>query len=120
MSDTMSWSWIAAALILPFAPAAGVAWPFWGRSRDSLGSVLGTFVIFVFALAFVAREYVHVQQVIQGCIAAEAVCRFHPEPFTRFCVYGFIALAQAFLLFMAGAAIEGRIENRAFAEQWRR
>jgi hypothetical protein len=116
----MSWSWIVVALVLPFALATGIAWPFWGRSRDSVGSIAGAFVVFVFAIAFVGREYIDVQRLTEQCISAETVCHFHPDPFTRFCIYGFIAMAQTFLLFAVGAAIEGRMENRAFAEEWRR
>ena len=116
----MSWSWIAIALAVPLALATGIAWPFWGRSRDSAGSIGGAFVVFVFAVAFVGREYVHVQRLTAQCITAETVCHFHPEPFTRFCIYGFIAMAQTFLLFAIGAAVEGRAQNKAFAAEWRR
>ena len=116
----MSSYWIATALVLPLALALGIAWPFWGRSRDSLGSIVGTFLIFVFAIAFVGREYIHVQRLTGQCIAAESVCHFFPEPFTRFGIYGFIAMAQSFLLFALGAWIEGRLDNRAFAKEWRR
>jgi hypothetical protein len=91
-----------------------------GRSRDSVGGIVGAFVAFVFAIGFVAREYVHVQRLTGQCIASETVCHFHPEPFTRFCVYGFIAMAQAFVLFVLGAAVERRLEEAAFAEEWRR
>ncbi len=66
------------------------------------------------------REYIHVQRLTGQCIAAESVCHFFPEPFTRFGIYGFIAMAQSFLLFAIGAWIEGRLENRAFAKEWRR
>jgi hypothetical protein len=116
----MSWSWIAAALGIPFALAFCIAWPLWGRSRDSAGSIAGTFVVFVFAIAFVGREYIHVQRLTGECIAAETVCHFHPEPFTRFFIYGGIAMVQAFLLFAVGAAIEGRMADREFAKEWRR
>jgi hypothetical protein len=116
----MSWSWIVVALVLPTAVATGIAWPFWGRSRDSAGSIAGAFVVFLFAIAFVGREYIHIQQLTEQCIAAETVCRFHPEPFTRFCIYGFIAMAETVLLFAIGAAIEARMENQAFAAEWRR
>jgi hypothetical protein len=120
VSDTMSWYWIGVALLLPLVLALAVAWPFWGRSRDSLGSIAGAFLIFAFAIAFVGREYIHVQRVTGQCIAAQSVCHFYPEPFTRFGIYGFVAMAQAFLVFAVGAWIEGRLENRAFAEEWRR
>lgn len=120
MSDTISWYWIVVAILLPLALAMAVAWPFWGRSRDSLGGIVGAFVIFVFAVAFLGREYVHVQRLTGQCLAAETICRFHPEPFTRFCIYGMIAMAQVFILFAVGAWVEGRLENRAFAKEWRR
>jgi hypothetical protein len=120
VSDTVSWYWIVVAVALPLALATGMAWPFWSRSRDSVGSIAGAFVVFVFAIAFVGREYIHIQRLTARCIAAETICRFHPEPFTRFCIYGFIAMAQTFVLFAVGTAIEGRMENRAFAEEWRR
>jgi hypothetical protein len=31
-----------------------------------------------------------------------------------------IAMAQVFVLFAVGALVEGRLENRAFAKEWRR
>jgi hypothetical protein len=120
VSDTMSWSWVAGAMVVPLALAMGIAWPFWGRARDSLGSAIGAGVIFVFAIAFVGREYVQLQQFSSRCLAAELACRVYPEPFTRFCIYGFIAMAQTFALFAVGAAVERRMENRAFAAEWRR
>jgi hypothetical protein len=120
MSDTMSWYWIVVASLLPVALAVAVAWPFWGRSRDSLGSGIGACVIFVFAIAFVGREYVHLQNVTEQCIAAETNCRVYPEPFTRVCIYGLIALAQVGALFAVGGAIEHRMSNRDFAKEWRR
>jgi hypothetical protein len=120
VSDTMSGYWIVVALVLPFLLAMTVAWPFWGRSRDSLGSIVGAFVIFLFVIAFVGREYIHVQRLTHHCIAVETVCRFHPGPFTRFCIYGFIGMAQASVLFGVGGWREGHLENRAFGEEWRR
>jgi hypothetical protein len=120
VSDTMSWYWIAVALVLPLALSLLVAWPFWGRCRDALGSGVGACVIFVFAVAFVGREVIHVQLLTGQCIASRTHCIFYPEPFTRFCIYGFIAMAQTFVLFAVDAAVESRIESRAFAKEWRR
>ena len=53
MANTMSWLSIAVALVLPFGVAVLVAWPFWGRSRDSLGSGVGSLLILAFAVALV-------------------------------------------------------------------
>jgi hypothetical protein len=116
----MSWSWIVAALVVPLALAGALAWPLWGRVRDSMGSILGAFVVFVFAIGFAGREYIHIQRLTEQCLAGGVICRFSPEPFTRFGIYMFIAMAQAFLLFTVGAAIEHRKENRAFSAAWRR
>jgi hypothetical protein len=120
MSDSMSWSWVAAAFVVPLALATGIAWPMWGRTRDSMGSIIGAFVVFVFAIGFAGREYIHIQRLTEQCLSAGVICRFSPEPFTRFGIYMFIAMAQACLLFTVGAAIEHRMENRAFSATWRR
>jgi hypothetical protein len=116
----MSWLWIAVAAVLPFGVGILVAWPFWGRSRDSLGSGVGSLLILAFAVTFVGREYVHLQQLTNECIAAERACSFHPEPFTRFSIYAFIAMAQVGTLFAVSGAVEHRIENVSFAKEWRR
>ena len=120
VSNTMSWFWIALALVPPFAVAVLVAWPFWGRSRDSLGSGVGAILIFACALGFIAREYVELQQFTGACIVAEKVCSFHPEPFTRSCIYTFIGMAQVGSLFAISGAVEHRIENARFSKEWRR
>jgi hypothetical protein len=119
MSDTMSGAWVAIAIVLPLALGLAAAWPLWGRTSDSLGSILGTFVVFVLGVAFVAREFIHLQQLTYRCIALETVCHFHPLPFTRFFIYGTIAMVQAFVLFAAGVAVEECIRNREFAADWR-
>ena len=116
----MSWWWLLAALVIPVALAAGIAWPFWGRARGSLGSIVGAFVVFVLAIGFAGREYVHIQRLTEHCLSAGVICRFAPEPFTRFGIYVLIAMAQAFLLFTVGAAIEHRLDNRGFSAEWRR
>ena len=120
MADTMSWSWIGIALILPFGIGLLIAWPFWGRSRDSLGGAVASIFILGFTLAFVGREYVHVQRLTQACIAAETRCVFSPEPFTRFGIYALIGMLQVGAVFAIGAAVEHRIENASFAREWRR
>jgi hypothetical protein len=120
VTDAMSWYWVIVAMVLPLSLAVLVAWPFWGRSRDSLGSGVGSVLIFAFAIAFVGREYIHLQQFTGNCLAAERHCRFSPEPFTRFCIYGFIAMAQVGTLFAISGAVEHRMENAAFAKEWQR
>jgi len=116
----MSWYSVAVALVLPIGLAVLVAWPFWGRSRDSLGSGVGSVLILAFAVAFIGREYTHLQQFTGDCLATEQACSFNPEPFTRFGIYVFIAMAQVGTLFAISGAVEHRIENASFAKEWRR
>jgi hypothetical protein len=121
VSDTMSWFWIGLAIVLPLVLGIGIAWPFWRKpSRDPVGTVLGAFVVVAFGVAFVGREFIHVQRLTNRCLAAETACRFFPEPFTRFFIYTAIAMAQVFVLFIVGSAVEDRIRSRAFASEWRR
>jgi hypothetical protein len=120
MVDTMSWYSIAAALVLPLAVGILVAWPFWGRSRDSLGSGVGAVLILAFAIGFIGLEYTHLQRFSGECLAVEQACRFQPEPFTRFCIYAFIAMTQVGTLFAISRAVEHRVENAGFSPEWQR
>ena len=116
----MSWFWIGLAIVLPFTGALAIAWPFWRKpSRDPVGTVLGAFVVIASGVALVGREFIHVQKLTNQCLATETVCRFVPEPFTRFFIYIAIAMVQVFVLFIIGSAIENRIRGRAFASEWR-
>jgi succinate dehydrogenase hydrophobic anchor subunit len=116
----MSWFWIGLAVVLPFVVGLAIAWPFWRRpSRDPVGTVLGAFVVVASGVALVGREFIHLQRLTNQCITTETVCRFFPEPFTRFFIYIAIAMAQVFVLFIIGSASENRIRSRAFAAEWR-
>ena len=119
MTDVMPWSSIAFAVVVPTVIGVAIAFPFWMRNAtDSVGSILGAGAVFVACLALIGREYIHVQRFTNGCLEVGRVCAFRPEPFTRFCIYGFIALAQAFALFAAGLVIEERIRRRSYAAEW--
>jgi hypothetical protein len=121
MNDVLDWRWIAASAAVPIASALAAAWPFWRRSsRDPIGSVAGAFVAFVFALAFVGRESIHVQRLTQHCLTLEVPCRFVPEPYERFFLYIGIAMVQAALIFMVGARVENKRQESAVAPEWRR
>ena len=119
MADVMPWSSVAIAMVVPIVIGLAIAYPFWVRSaNDSIGSILGAGAVFIACLTFIGKEYIHVQRVTNACLEAERVCSFQPEPFTRFCIYGFIALAQAFVLFIVGLSMEERIRRRSYASEW--
>ena len=121
MQDAIAIGWLTASAGVPFVVALAVAWPLWHRpSRDPVGSVVGAGIVLAFAVAFVGREYIHVERATRQCLALEVSCRFIPEPYTRFFLYAGIAMAQTFALFLIGARIEDKRRESDVAVQWRR
>jgi len=119
MTDSMGWFWIAIALTIPTFLAAVVALPFWLKASENVGSIIAAAIVFVACIAMIGREYIHVERATAACLDAGRICSFHPEPFTRFCIYGFIALIEAFALFAIGLAIEERKRRNSYAPEWR-
>ncbi|HYH41193.1 MAG TPA: hypothetical protein VD867_04350 [Burkholderiales bacterium] len=121
MSNTISLYWVGIAAVAPMVAALVTAWPFWRRvTRDPVGTIAGCFVVFGFAVALVGRELIHLQGFTSKCVALEVACSYHPEPFTRFFIYGGIAMVQVFALFVIGWQIEDRLRQREVAPEWRR
>ena len=121
MANRISLFWIAIAVVVPMVAALATAWPFWRKvTRDPVGTVAGCFVVFGFAVALVGRELIHLQGFTNNCVALEIACSYHPEPFTRFVIYGGIAMVQVFALFVIGWQVEDRLRQREVAPEWRR
>jgi hypothetical protein len=105
--------WVYWALWLPLVIGLLAAWPFWmKRVTDELGSIVGCGFVFIFALAFVAREYGEVEMITRKCVDAGIGCHFHPTPFIRYGAFAGIALSQVFLIFLAGLSVEERLRRR--------
>ena len=83
-------------------------------------TIAGSFVIFGACVALIARELIELQAFTNRCVELEIACAYHPEPFTRFCLYAAIALVQVFTLFVIGWKIEDRLRQREVAPEWRR
>lgn len=88
--------------------------------KDPVGGVVGAFVTLGFAVAFIGREFVHVQRTTQTCVQLELACHFTPEPYTRFFLYVGIGMCQAIILFMVGARFDDARREAAVAPEWRR
>lgn len=114
----MSWYWIALAVTLPTGIGTLVALPFWLKGTPMTGGILGSGVIFVAVVAFVGREYVELERLNRACTLAMRVCHPYPEAFTRFCIYLFIGLLEAFALFTLSLSFEERRRRREFAPEW--
>jgi hypothetical protein len=81
-TSEMSWIGIAQAVILPAVVSVLMALPFWLRATPMTGTIIGAGAIFVFAVAFVGREYVVLERFNQHCRALleiHVVCR-PPHP----------------------------------------
>jgi hypothetical protein len=63
-------------------------------------------------VAFIAREYGEILAVTERCIAANVGCRFHPQPFVRYGIYGAIGMCQIVGVFMVGLMTEERLRAR--------
>jgi hypothetical protein len=116
----LNWHWITWQLTA--APLMGflVTFPLWRKAEMIFGNILGSAVIFVWALALIFREYVEIDRTVQACLEAGTTCWPEPSAFARFAVYASIGLGEVFVLFAVSLAVERRIRNRDYAAEWRR
>ena len=112
MRVTMNIGWVIAAALLPLLAGLLVAWPLWRkRVKDEMGTIAGGFVVFACAIGFIEREYVEVERISASCVERQVGCRFSPPLFNRYAIYGGVAMAQVFALFVVGLKIEERLRR---------
>jgi hypothetical protein len=116
----LNWYWITWELTA--APLMGllITVPFWRKAEMIFGNIVGSAVIFAWAIGLIFREYVEVDRAVQECLAAGTTCWPEPSAFARFAVYASIGLGEVFVLFTVSLAVERRIRNRDYAAEWRR
>ena len=113
----LSWFWIGLAATVPAVLAALVAFLFWRKRAVMLGNSFGTAVIFTAVIASIGREYNEIQRFVGHCV--KLPCAVHPDPFTRFAIYGFIGIFQIAGLFVVSLRLEERARRRSFSPEWR-
>lgn len=118
--DGLNWYWIILQLALAPLMALVLTIPFWRKAEMIFGNIIGSAVIFTWAIALIFREFVEVDRAVQACIDAGTTCWPQPSAFARFAVTASIGLAQVFVLFTVSLTVERRISNRDYAEEWRR
>lgn len=116
----LNWYWIGLQLIVPPIMGCIVTIPFWRKAEMIFGNVVGSMVIFAWAIALIFREYVEVDRVVQACLDNGTTCWPEPSAFARFALHASIGLAEVFLLFSVSLTVERRIRNRGYAAEWRR
>lgn len=115
----LAWYWIALELTL--VPLVGLllALPLWLRDQPIFGNIAGAVVIFGSAFGLILREHLRLDAVVRKCIDDGIPCFPHPDAFTRFAIYAFIALFEVILLFLYSLRVERNRRNRGYDPQWR-
>jgi hypothetical protein len=116
----LNWYWITMELTVAPLMGLAVTLPFWRKAEMIFGNVIGSAVIFAWAIGLILREYVEVERVVQACLDDGTTCWPEPSAFARFAVYASIGLAEVFVLFTVSLAVERRMRNRGYAPEWRR
>jgi hypothetical protein len=118
--DGLNWYWIILQLTVPLLMGVLVTLPFWRKADFIFGNVVGSGVIFAWAIGLIFREYVEVDRAVQACIDAGMTCFPTPSAFARFAIHASIGLGEVFALFTLSLAVERRLRNRDYAVEWRR
>jgi hypothetical protein len=118
--DGLNWYWITLQLTLAPITALVLTLPFWRKAEMIFGNIVGSGVIFVWGIALIFREFIEVDRMVQACIEAGTTCWPRPAADIRFAVTAAISLTQVFLLFSLSLAVERRMSNREYAQEWRR
>jgi hypothetical protein len=115
----LAWNWIAFELTL--VPLVGLllALPLWVRDQPIFGNIAGAVVIFGSAFGLILREHLQMDALVRKCIDDGIPCFPHPDAFTRFAIYAFIALFEVILLFLYSLRVERNRRNRGYDPQWR-
>jgi hypothetical protein len=118
-ADSLSWFWILFEATVP--PLIGwlVALPLWMRDQPILGNIAGSVVIFGTSFGLILREHVDLDRLSGACLDAGKTCFPHPEAFTRFSIYAFIALFEVIALFSLSLRVDERRRRRGYDPQWR-
>lgn len=117
--DGLSWFWILVEATLP--PLAGwlIALPLWLKDQPILGNIAGSMIIFGTAFGLIMREHVELDRLSGACLDAGKTCFPHPEAFTRFAIYAFIAMFEVIALFTVSLTVDERRRRRGYDPQWR-
>ncbi len=66
------------------------------------------------ALSLILREHIAIDAMVRKCIDDGVPCFPHPDAFTRFAVYAFIALFEVIALFMYSLRVERKRRDRGY------
>ena len=117
--NELNWFYIGLESTVPPLVALILALPFWLKEQPIFGNLAGSAVIFGTAFALIMREHVQLDRAIMNCFDQGMVCFPDPPAFTRYAIYGFIALAEVIALFLFSLNVERRLRRRGYDPEWR-
>ena len=118
--NQLNWFWIGFALTAPPLLGGLIAYPLWLKGESILGNVAGTVVIFGAAIALILREHLELIGAERACLDRGFLCWPEPSAFSRFAIFGFIALVEVIVLFSLSLKVEARLRRRGYAPEWQR
>jgi len=117
--DHVNWNWIVFSLTLPPIVGGLLALPFWLKDQAIFGNIFGTVILFGTAFGLIMREHIELDRLSRACVDAGKTCFPHPEAFTRFAIYAFIAMFEVIALFTVSMSVDERRRRRGYDPQWR-
>jgi hypothetical protein len=117
--NELNWFYISLEATIPPVVGALVALPFWLKEQPIFGNLAGTAIIFGAAFALIMREHIELDAGIARCFDEGFVCFPNPPAFTRYAIYGFIALFEVIVLFLVSLKVETKMRRRGYDPQWR-
>jgi len=117
--NELNWFYISLETTIPPIVGALVALPFWLKEQPILGNLAGSAIIFGSAFAAIMREHMELDAAISRCFEQGLVCFPNPPAFTRYAIYGFIALFWVIVLFTVSLKVETKLRRRGYDPQWR-
>jgi len=113
----MRWWPIALAIALPTIAALLVARLFW-RTDSTVGNIIGSAVIAIAMIGFIAREYTDLDQQRRACLARQQACAARPQDFNRYAVYASIGFVEVIAVYTVGLWFEERVRRRGRSADW--
>jgi hypothetical protein len=114
----LNWYWIGLSLTVPPLLGGLIAYPVWRKGEPILGNLAGTTVVFASAMGLILREHVQLDLAERACLDEGFTCWPEPSAFTRFAIFGFIALVEVIVLFSLSLKIEAKLRRRGYAPEW--
>jgi Na+(H+)/acetate symporter ActP len=117
----VNWSRLAISAFLPLLLALPVAALLWRRRQTAVGNVIGAGVVLLCTVMFMALEFGDAVHYRFMCSEQNLPCGpSKPSDFVRIFTFAMVGMVEVMVVFLVGASVETRNEQRHRAPEWRR